>query len=144
MLMHKPDSLRPLWRSHTTNMFCLLWALLLSLTAAAQQKDWLVRIARLTVDPGQIVRYKALLQEEIETAVRAEPGVLLLYAVSDQKDPAQITVFEIYANAEAYRAHLETPHFKKYKSGTKDMVLSLELSDNLAVAMAAKAHLFKP
>ena len=38
-----------------------------------------------------------------------------------------ITILEIYADTTAYKAHLQTPHFIKYKTGTKDMVKSLEL-----------------
>jgi len=30
-------------------------------------------------------------------------------------------LFEIYDNADAFKAHLETPHFKKYAETTKDM-----------------------
>ena len=71
--------------------------------------------------------YKAALGEHAETAVRVEPGVLNLYAVYEKDHPTHVTVFEIYANAEAYKAHLQTPHFIKYKTGTKDMVKSIVL-----------------
>jgi len=37
---------------------------------------------------------------------------------------------EIYADEEAYRKHIQTPHFQKYKQGTLDMVKSLELVDS--------------
>lgn len=36
-------------------------------------------------------------------------------------------ILEIYADEAAYKAHLQTPHFLKYKNGTKEMVKSLEL-----------------
>jgi len=74
-----------------------------------------VRVAKLQIDAAQLESYKAALKKEIETSVRVEPGVLALYAVSEKKNPTHITVFEIYADADAYNAHLETPHFKKYK-----------------------------
>ena len=38
-------------------------------------------------------------------------GVLALYAVSEKDNPARIIVFEMYADADAYKAHLETSHF---------------------------------
>jgi len=37
-------------------------------------------------------------------------GVLALYAVSEKDNPARIIVFEMYADADAYKAHLETSH----------------------------------
>jgi quinol monooxygenase YgiN len=52
---------------------------------------------------NQLEDYKAAVREHIETAIRVEPGVLVLYAVSE-KDPTHIRVFEIYARTEAYRA----------------------------------------
>jgi quinol monooxygenase YgiN len=106
--------------------------------ALAQQQDIVVRVAKLQIDSAQLDTYKAALKEEIETSVRIEKGVLTLYAVADKKQPTLITVFEIYANQEAYLAHLQTPHFKKYKSTTKDMVKSLELSDTVPIALESK------
>jgi 4-carboxymuconolactone decarboxylase len=68
-----------------------------------------------------------MLREEIETSLTVEPGVLTLYAVSEKKRPTHITIVEIYASVDAYKKHIQTPHFLKYKNGTKDMVKSLEL-----------------
>lgn len=68
-----------------------------------------------------------LLKEEIEASVSLEPGVLTLYAVAEKNNPTHITILEIYADTNAYKAHLQTPHFIKYKTGTKEMVKSLEL-----------------
>lgn len=106
--------------------------------AAAQDKNKVVRIARLRIDSAQLDNYMAALKEHAETAVRVEPGVLTLYAVAEKNDPTRITVFEIYADASAYQAHLQTPYFKKYKSTTKDMVKSLELVETVPIVLAAK------
>ena len=72
------------------------------------------------------------------TAIRLEPGVLNYVAVSDKKDPSQITIFEVYADITAYKAHVETAHFKKYKETVKNMVKSLLLEDVNLVATATK------
>jgi quinol monooxygenase YgiN len=106
--------------------------------AAAQDKNHVVRIAKLRIDSAQLENYMAALKDHAETAVRVEPGVLTLYAVAEKNDPTRITVFEIYADAAAYQAHLQTPHFKKYKSTTKDMVKSLELIETVPIVLAAK------
>ncbi len=52
--------------------------------------------------------------------------------------PEQIRILEVYANQEAYEAHLQTPHFLKYKEGTAGMVKSLRLIDVDPVMMRAK------
>ncbi|MFD1818408.1 Quinol monooxygenase YgiN [Pseudarcicella hirudinis] len=106
--------------------------------ASAQDKKTIVRVAKIQIDSTQLESYKAALKEGVETAIRLEPGVLALYAVSEKDNPTHITVFEIYASAEAYKAHLETPHFKKYKSTTKEMVKSLQLIDSEPIVLGAK------
>jgi 4-carboxymuconolactone decarboxylase len=87
----------------------------------------MVRLAKLIIDSTQLENYKAALKEEIETSARIEPGVKTLYAVSEKDNPTHITILEIYGDTAAYKAHLQTPHFIKYKTDTKNMVKSLEL-----------------
>lgn len=94
---------------------------------APPAQDQMVRLAKLVIDSTQLESYNAALREEIEASVRLEPGVLTLYAVAEKDNPTHITILEIYADTNAYKAHLQTPHFIKYKTGTKAMVKSLEL-----------------
>jgi quinol monooxygenase YgiN len=101
-------------------------------------KDRVVRLAELEIDPAHLEHYKAALQEEIATSIRVEPGVLTLYAVSIKDHPTQIRLFEMYANAAAYETHLQSPHFKKYKSGTVGMVKSLKLLETEPILLGAK------
>jgi quinol monooxygenase YgiN len=100
----------------------------------------MVRLAKLVVDAPQLDAYKAFLKEEIEASVRLEPGVKTLYAVSEKARPTHFTILEIYADSAAYRAHLQTPHFLKYKTGTAGMVKALELmeTDPLVPGMKIK------
>jgi quinol monooxygenase YgiN len=98
----------------------------------------LVRIAELELDGDQLPAYTAALKEEISTSVRVEPGVLTLYAVALKNHPTQIRIFETYADQAAYEAHLQTPHFKKYKAETQSMVKSLKLVETEPILLAAK------
>lgn len=118
--------------------FAIMFVFLSFTKASAQNKQHYIRIANIIVDSAQLENYKAALKEGIETAVRTEPGVLALYAVYDIKNPVHITVFEIYADMNAYNLHIQTPHFKKYKSTVQNMVKSLELRDVLPVAIGSK------
>lgn len=104
----------------------------------AQDEKPYVRIAKIVVDTAQLDNYKAALKEHAEAAVSKEPGVLTLYAVCDKEHPANVTVFEIYASVSAYQAHIQTPHFLKYKNTVKDMVKSLVLTDVVPIALETK------
>ena len=97
-----------------------------------------VQIAEIEIDPVQLESYEAAVKEHIDTAIRVEPGVLVLYAVSEKDNPTRVRVFEVYASTEAYKAHLEAPHFKKYKTMTEKMVKSLRLVQTTPIALAAK------
>jgi len=97
----------------------------------AQENKQIVRLAKLEIDSSRLQDYKAALKEEIETSVRLEPGVLTLYAVQEKNNPSRMTILEIYADTDAHKIHLQTPHFKKHKTTTKDMVKSLELVETI-------------
>ena len=94
--------------------------------------------AEFEIDPAQLEDYEAAASEQIEAATRVEPGVLALYAVSEKDNPARVRVFEIYRDVDAYRAHLETMHFKKYKATTEKMVKSLKLVQTTPIMLGAK------
>lgn len=89
----------------------------------------MVRQARLIIDAAQLASYKAALKEEIETSLRVEPGVLMLYAVSENQHPDRMTILEVYLDRDAYERHIKSPHFLKYKTTTAQMVKSLDLID---------------
>ncbi|RYY59404.1 MAG: antibiotic biosynthesis monooxygenase [Chitinophagaceae bacterium] len=98
----------------------------------------MVRIANIQVDPSQLTAYNEALKVQMETAVKLEPGVLTYYAVADKKNPASITILEIYADTAAYKSHIQTPHFKHYKTTVEHMVKSLQLVDVDMVGFARK------
>jgi len=135
----------------TSPHYLLLGASLLATSLARADVDkpaqhvqsQVVRLAELQIDPGRLEEYRAALREEIEASIRLEPGVLTLYAVSVKGDPAQVRMFEMYADAAAYEAHLQTSHFKKYKTGTQGMVKSLVLVETDPIVLGAKAR-FQP
>jgi hypothetical protein len=55
--------------------------------------------------------------------------------MADKDNSAHVYVFEMYANVEAYKAHLETAHFMKYKTTVQNMVKSLKLRDTVPILL---------
>lgn len=113
---------------------------LIGLHSNAQDSNKMYRIAKIKIDPTQLAKYTLALKEQMNTAIKLEPGVLSYNVVADKKDATQITILEVYASPEAYQSHIATPHFKKYKETVKNMVLSLELIDTELVARVQKEH----
>ena len=112
-----------------------------SKTITFAQAAQMVRIAKLEIHPEHLVQYKKLLEEEITSSIKKEPGVLTLYAVSEKDRPNLIMIFETYLNEQAYQKHLKSPHFLKYKTSTEKMVKSLELIPCLPISLGAKQKL---
>ena len=133
------------WRLEEIGMkvsqLLLLCSVILVMTGApsyGQVKEPYVRVAEIEIDPGQSVAYLDALKEQIQAALRIEAGVVALYSVADKENPAHITVFEIYTDARAYKAHIETEHFEKYQIVTKGMVRSTQLRETVPVFLGVK------
>jgi len=110
-----------------------------SVNLSAQDGTSYMRIAKITVDNTKLDDYVSALKEQMQSALRLEKGVLAYSAVQDKKDPSKITILETYASADAYQAHTQTEHFKKYKTTVADMVKQLELIDVVPIAIQSKS-----
>jgi len=102
----------------------------------------MIRIAEVEIDSNYLESYKNILAEEAEASVRLEPGVISIYPMHQKESPTKIRILEIYANKEAYKSHLETPHFLKYKKSTLKMVKSLQLIDMKAIDPETMPEIF--
>ena len=86
------------------------------------------RIAEIEVKPEFLDAYLAAAGDVGATSVREEPGVLCIFPMQDAEKPTSIRIVEIYRDEAAYKAHLATPHFLRYKTGTPHMIDSLRLA----------------
>jgi quinol monooxygenase YgiN len=100
--------------------------------------DVVVRMAQLEIDPARLEEYTRAVREEMQDAVRLEPGVLAIYAVAEKENPARLHFFEIYTSEAAYASHRETPHFKKYLAATQPMIRGRKLIEATPVQMSDK------
>ncbi len=108
-----------------------------------QTDEMLIRISEIKIEEQYLEEYIKILKYEAEASVRLEPGVISIYPMFKMEDPTEIRILEIYADNEAYKAHLETPHFKEYKSSTLNMVESLKLIDMEAIDGESMSKIFK-
>ena len=115
-------------------LFLMLSALVLSVTAVAQEtvtpvndNTMIVRLAEIEVYPEHLTEYLKFANEVDRLSVERELGVVCLFPMQSAEDSTQIRILEIYASEEAYQSHIKTAHFQKYKQGTLHMVKSLKL-----------------
>jgi len=100
--------------------------------------DVVVRIAQLEIDSARLEEYTRAVREEMEDAVRIEPGVLAIYAISDRGNPTRLHFFEIYTSEAAYSPRRETPHFRKYLAITQPMIRDRKLIEATPVQLSEK------
>ncbi len=67
-------------------------------------------LAQFKIQPGKEAAAEKALSEMVAAVEANEPGALAYIAHRSQKEPTEITFFEVYADAEAASAHGQTPH----------------------------------
>ena len=103
----------------------------------------MVRISEIEIFPEHLNAYKLILKEEAAASVEKEPGVIAIFPMYQQENPAQVRIVEMYANEAAYKAHLQTPHFQHYKTSTLKMVKALKLVDMQALDAETMPAIFR-
>ncbi len=93
------------------------------------QSDGFVRLSKIEVNPDYLDEYMEYATEVGTVSLLTEPGVITMYAVADKANPCRITILETYSSQDAYKRHISSLHFQKYKQGTLHMVNSLALDD---------------
>lgn len=107
------------------------------------EPDMMVRISEIEIAFEYLEEYIEILEKESSESIKLEPGVIAIYPMFQKENPAQIRIVEIYANQEAYKSHLQTPHFQHYKTTTLKMVKSLKLIDMKALDQETMKMIFK-
>jgi len=97
-----------------------------------------VRLAELEIDPAQMEAFVTATREVGQASVQSEDGCIALYAVVEKDNPTRVRVFEIYRDAAAYEAHVQTAHFRKFRTTTEAMVRARKLIDANPVSLATK------
>ncbi len=103
----------------------------------------IVRISEIEVYPQYLEEYLNFAVEVAETSVAKEKDVVSIYPMMLIRDNNQIRILEIYKNEEAYKKHIASEHFQKYKQGTLHMVKSLDLVDTYQLAPKNFNKIFK-
>ncbi len=103
----------------------------------------IVRISEIEVYPEYLDEYLNYAKEVAKDSVEKEKDVISIYPMMVIKDNTQIRILEIYRNEDAYKKHIASPHFKKYKEGTLHMVKNLDLVDTYQLCPENFNKIFK-
>lgn len=108
-----------------------------------KNNDMIIRISEIEVYPEYFDEYLVFAREVAKTSIEKEEGVISIYPMQIIKNNNLIRILEIYKNEEAYKKHIASVHFQKYKQGTLSMVKSLELVDTYQLVPENFSKIFK-
>lgn len=103
--------------------------------AAAQP---VVRLFELQTDPLQQDAFDAAGRQNMAASLASEPGVLAIHTAADSRQPGMVYVFEIYADTQAYQAHLATSHYADFLRQTQRLISKKTVVDTTPVFLAEK------
>lgn len=103
----------------------------------------IVRISEIQIIPEKLNAYRDILKQEAEASVKVEDGVIAIFPMGQKNKPTEIRIVEIYASKEAYEMHLQSPHFKHYKTATAKMITNLKLVDMEPLNTNTMSAIFK-
>ena len=71
-------------------------------------------IVHLQAKPDELDRFMEMALANAAATRSTEPGCRQFDVLSDPENPTKIAFYEVYDNKDAFEAHLQTAHFKKY------------------------------
>ena len=103
----------------------------------AQSAGMYVNSVDLDILPAEHDNFLAALKENGAAAV-TEPGCKRFDILNLASDPNHFTLYEVYDNEAALKAHRETDHFKKFAATIAKMVAKREARAMSVIASNAK------
>jgi autoinducer 2-degrading protein len=78
-------------------------------------------IVSIHVKPSERDRFLAAAEDNAVCSVRDEPGCLRFDVLQDQTDQHRFIFHEVYQDEAAFEAHLQTPHFARWRVAAADV-----------------------
>jgi quinol monooxygenase YgiN len=113
--------------------------LLQSRHAAAEGGGVYINAVDLVIIPSDLPKFMEAIKENAANAVK-EPGCREFNVNVLANNPNHIFLYEVYDNEDALKAHLQTPHYKKFQAAVQGMVVDRNVRPLSVIAMNAKAQ----
>lgn len=76
----------------------------------------------LTVKPGGMDDFLPLMLENAAASLREEPGCVQFDVCRVEGAPDVVVLYELYVDADAFAAHLQTEHFARFDSASAPLL----------------------
>ena len=75
------------------------------------------------IKPGSKDQFVEAIIGDAKGSLDNEPGCQRFDVIQDKGDANRIWLYEVYDDEAAFQAHLETPHFIKFRDATADITI---------------------
>ena len=96
-------------------------------------------IAPVQIKPGSRDAFVEAIIGDAIGSVRDEPGCRRFDVIQDADDENRVWLYEAYDDEAAFKAHLETPHFIKFRDATADIIV-----DGIKGAAIGSSNIWPP
>jgi quinol monooxygenase YgiN len=86
-----------------------------------------VIIAEFEVKPGKLEQFLKLAKTDASQSVANEPGCRQFDVTLDREEPNRVVLYEVYDDAAAFDAHLQTPHLAAFRAGIESLIVSRQV-----------------
>src|SRR6266516_1758779 len=77
-------------------------------------------VVSLKVKPEHRDRFLATIEDDAICSERDEPGCLRFNVLQEEADQNSFCLYEIYRDKDAFAAHRETPHLKRFSAAVAE------------------------
>jgi quinol monooxygenase YgiN len=88
-----------------------------------------VILVEFAVHAGQEEAFDALILENARLSLKDEPGCLVFDVLTRQGSEHTVVLYEIYADREAFEAHLRAPHFHVFDEASRPLVRKKQVTE---------------
>jgi len=78
-------------------------------------------LAQFRINEGKEAEAEAAIKEMINAVEKNEPGALIYAMNRGKEDPLEVTVFEVYKDSEAHKAHSGSEHMGAFSQNFRDV-----------------------
>lgn len=97
----------------------------------------LVLIVDMDIVPSELENFKKVMTENAAASIK-EPGCREFHVISLANDPNHVTLYEVYDDQAALKAHLATEHYKKFAAVRGTMIAKTEGKTYKGIALHEK------
>ena len=78
-------------------------------------------IFRMKIKEGKDEQALESLRQMVDSVQAQEPGALAYIFHRSQQDPSELVLFEVYADDDAFQAHMQTPHMGELRASLPEL-----------------------